>query len=42
MIVKVLLVVVFVAVAVGVGIYCRRSTSTVDGFILAVARSVLG
>lgn len=34
MIVKILLVVVFVAVAVGVGIYCRRSTSTVDGFIL--------
>ncbi len=34
MIVKILLVIVFVAIAVGVGIYCRRSTSTVDGFVL--------
>ncbi len=34
MTVKILLVIVFVAIAVGVGIYCRRSTSTVDGFVL--------
>ncbi len=34
MTVKILLVILFVAIAVGVGIYCRRSTSTVDGFIL--------
>ena len=34
MTVKILLVLAFVAVAVGVGIYCRRSTSTVDGFVL--------
>lgn len=34
MIEKILLVLIFVGVAVGVGIYCRRSTSTVDGFIL--------
>ena len=34
MIAKVLLVIAFVAVAVAVGIYCRRHTGTVDGFIL--------
>lgn len=34
MIAKNLLVVVFVAVAVGIGIYCNRSTKTVDGFLL--------
>ena len=34
MVSKVLLVLVFVAVAVGVGVYCRRSTKTVDGFLL--------
>ncbi len=34
MIAKILLVLVFVAIAVGVGIYCRRSTKTVDGFVL--------
>lgn len=34
MAVKILLVIVFIAVAVGVGLYCRKSTSTVDGFIL--------
>ena len=34
MIAKILLVSVFVAVAVGVGIYCNRSTKTVDGFVL--------
>ena len=34
MVSKVLLVLAFVAIAVGVGIYCRRSTKTVDGFLL--------
>ena len=34
MIAKILLVIAFVAVAVAVGIYCRRHTGTVDGFIL--------
>ena len=34
MFLKILLVIAFVAVAVGVGIYCRRSTKTVDGFVL--------
>ena len=34
MIEKIILVLLFIAVAVGVGIYCRKSTSTVDGFIL--------
>ncbi|MCI2240852.1 sodium:solute symporter family protein [Adlercreutzia faecimuris] len=34
MVIKVILVLLFIAVAVGVGIYCRKSTSTVDGFIL--------
>ncbi len=31
---KILLVCLFVAVAVGVGIYCRKTTKTVDGFVL--------
>ncbi len=34
MFLKILLVVIFVGVAVGVGIYCNRSTKTVDGFLL--------
>ncbi len=34
MLAKILLVLVFVGVAVGVGIYCNRSTKTVDGFVL--------
>ncbi|MDO4290835.1 MAG: sodium:solute symporter family protein [Eggerthellaceae bacterium] len=34
MAVKILLVCVFVAVAVGVGLYCKKTTSTVDGFVL--------
>ena len=34
MFLKILLVVAFVAIAVGVGVYCRRSTKTVDGFVL--------
>ena len=34
MAIKILLVIVFIAVAVGVGVYARRSTKTVDGFIL--------
>lgn len=34
MVVKILLVVVFVAIAIGVGVYCNRSTKTVDGFLL--------
>lgn len=34
MTIKILLVVIFIAVAVGVGIYCRKSTTTVDGFVL--------
>lgn len=34
MVAKILLVIAFVAVAVGVGIYCNRSTKTVDGFLL--------
>lgn len=34
MVVKILLVCVFVAVAVGVGLYCKKTTSTVDGFVL--------
>ncbi len=34
MIAKIILVLVFVGVAVGVGIYCRRTTTTVDGFVL--------
>ena len=31
---KILLVCLFVAVAVGVGVYCRKPTKTVDGFVL--------
>ncbi|WP_139651496.1 sodium:solute symporter family protein [Raoultibacter phocaeensis] len=34
MIEKILMVLIFVGVAVGVGIYCRKHTSSVDGFIL--------
>ncbi len=34
MVAKILLVIVFVAVAIGVGVYCNRSTKTVDGFLL--------
>ena len=34
MIEKICMVLIFVGVAVGVGIYCRRHTGTVDGFIL--------
>ena len=34
MIAKILLVIAFVAVAVAVGLYCRKHTGTVDGFIL--------
>ena len=34
MIEKVCMVLIFIGVAVGVGIYCRKSTSTVDGFVL--------
>ena len=34
MIWKILVLIVFVAIAVGVGVYARRSTSSVDGFVL--------
>ena len=34
MIEKICMVLIFVGVAVGVGIYCRRHTGSVDGFIL--------
>lgn len=34
MIEKILMVLIFVGVAIGVGIYCRRSTTSVDGFVL--------
>ncbi len=34
MIAKICMVLIFVGVAVGVGIYCRRHTSSVDGFVL--------
>ena len=34
MVAKVCLVLIFFGVAIGVGIYCRRSTSSVDGFVL--------
>ncbi len=34
MLAKILLVIIFVAIAVGVGVYCNRSTKTVDGFLL--------
>lgn len=39
MLVKLLIVVVFIAVAVGIGVACKKSTSSVDGFILG-GRSV--
>ncbi len=38
MAIKIILVIAFVAIAVFVGIYCRRSTKTVDGFILGGRR----
>ncbi|WP_165248710.1 sodium:solute symporter family protein [Adlercreutzia sp. ZJ141] len=34
MIAKICMVLIFVGVAVGVGIYCRQSTTNVDGFVL--------
>lgn len=34
MLAKICLVVIFFGVAIGVGVYCRRSTSSVDGFVL--------
>ncbi len=34
MLVKVCMVLIFIGVAVGVGVYCRRSTKSVDGFVL--------
>ena len=34
MIAKICMVLIFVGVAVGVGIYCRRTTKSVDGFVL--------
>ena len=34
MVAKVCLVLIFFGVAIGVGIYCRRTTSSVDGFVL--------
>ena len=34
MIEKICMVLIFVGVAVGVGIYCRKHTSSVDGFVL--------
>ncbi|MDO4503391.1 MAG: sodium:solute symporter [Coriobacteriia bacterium] len=34
MIAKICLVLIFFGVAIGVGIYCRRSTTSVDGFVL--------
>jgi SSS family transporter len=34
MVAKICLVLIFFGVAVGVGLYCRRSTSSVDGFVL--------
>lgn len=34
MVIKVCMMLFFVGVAVGVGIYCRRSTASVDGFVL--------
>lgn len=39
MIAKLCMVLIFIGVAVGVGIYCRRSTASVDGFVLG-GRSV--
>ena len=34
MVAKICLVIIFFGVAIGVGIYCRKSTSSVDGFVL--------
>ncbi|MGI6045386.1 MAG: sodium:solute symporter family protein [Eggerthellaceae bacterium] len=34
MIIKLCMILIFVGVAVGVGFYCRRSTTSVDGFVL--------
>ncbi|MCD8315895.1 MAG: sodium:solute symporter family protein [Eggerthellaceae bacterium] len=34
MVIKIVLICIFIAIAIGVGIYCRRSSRTVDGFIL--------
>ena len=34
MLVKICLVLIFFGVAIGVGLYCRRSASSVDGFVL--------
>ena len=34
MVAKICMLVIFVGVAVGVGIYCRRNTFSVDGFVL--------
>ena len=34
MIAKICMVLIFIGVAVGVGVYCRRSTKSVDGFVL--------
>ena len=34
MVAKICMVLIFVGVAVGVGLYCRRTTSSVDGFVL--------
>ncbi len=31
---KILMVVIFAAVAIGIGVYCRRSSKSVDGFVL--------
>ena len=39
MIEKICMVLIFVGVAIGVGIYCRRHTTSVDGFVLG-GRSV--
>ena len=35
MIAKICMVLIFIGVAIGVGIYCRRSSTNVDGFVLA-------
>lgn len=34
MVAKICMVLIFVGVAVGVGLYCRRTTTSVDGFVL--------
>ena len=31
---KILMVVIFAIVAIGIGVYCRRSSKSVDGFVL--------